>query len=133
MADDAYTDAHAMVPTHTPGQVRGLWATVLVAPIASLGDLQAGYTLALFACTRGLPLLPLASTVVAIVCVAAALWYAHGFEGLRPAQARGVDVGDTQPASNGWIALVAIGLNLMALLVILAMAVPRLVLDPCWR
>lgn len=128
-----YETSHPMLPVPTPRQVRGLWASLLTAPIAVLGDLQAGYTLALFACSRELPWLPLVSTFVALVAAGGATWYAHAFGGDGLARRGGVAPAASEPASNGWVARLAVALNLMAALVVLAMAVPRLVLDPCWR
>jgi len=122
-----------MLPVPTPTQVRWLWASVLAAPLVALGDLQVGYTLALFACSRGLRWLPLLSTGVALITIAGACWYARGFCDRGLSTRRGVAPADAEPTSNGWVALVALALNLMAALVVLAMAVPRLVLDPCWR
>lgn len=128
-----YEPSHPMQPVPTPHQVRLLWASVLAAPVVALGDLQAGYTLALLACSRGLRWLPLVSTLVALAASAAAIWYAHAFGGHGPERRRGVSPADGEPTSNGWVAVVAVSLNLMTILVVLAMAVPRLVLDPCWR
>lgn len=128
-----FEQSHPMVPVPTPRQVRLLWASVVAAPVVALGDLQAGYTLALFACSRSMRWLPLVSTVLALATAAAAVWYAHAFGGHGLSRLRGARPADAEPASNGWVALVAVALNLMATVVVLAMAVPRLVLDPCWR
>lgn len=129
-----YETSHPMLPVPTPRQVRGLWGSVLTAPVVLLGDLQAGYILALFACSRHeVWWLPLMSTLVAVGAAGWATWYAHGFGADGLARRGGVAPADAEPTSNGWVALLAVGLNLMAALVVLAMAVPRLVLDPCWR
>ncbi len=139
----AYESTHASTPMPTPRQSRLVWAAVLTAPLASLGDLQAGYTLALFACSRSARYLPLASTAMATLWVLAAIWYAGRFDSAREQPARGAmaryarlyeaAAGPSRGGPMGWVAVVAVVLNLMALLVVLAMAIPRVVLDPCWR
>lgn len=122
-----------MLPVPTPRQVRLLWACVVAAPVVALGDLQAGYTLVLFACSRSLRWLPLTSTAVALAIAATAAWYASAFGRRGVATGTHAVPGAAEPGSNGWVAVMALGLNLMAALVVLAMAVPRLGLDPCWR
>ncbi len=139
----ACESSHASTPMHTPRQAILVWAAVVTAPAASLGDLQAGYTLTLFACSRGLHFLPLVSTAIALVWVASAILYASRFDSAEEKPPRQpfagyarmyeAAAGQATAGPMGWVAFLAVGLNAAALLVIVGMAIPRLMLDPCWR
>jgi hypothetical protein len=105
-----------------------LWSALLAGPIAWGLNLQIGYALVKWACSRGQPLV---LTLVAVVALAVALWGIwigwSCLTQLRTADEAGGRVIDR----SYFMAVVAIGLNILLAFLILTSAYHPLFLSPC--
>jgi hypothetical protein len=111
------------------GEVRALWAGLLLPPIAFLIDLEAAYALVPAACSsrNGLPV-----HLVHLVCLALALF--GGITAWRWWKLQGAiwpGVEGTPLARSRFMAGLGVLVGGFFVLVILAMWIPSFVLDPC--
>jgi hypothetical protein len=107
----------------TGRRLAALYAGLLAGPIAWLISLEAGYGLSYKACAARATAFLLAATLAPLIIIAVAAWAVHRTE---PASAPDYDA--RWPV---WMARAGLMLCAFFALVILANAVPTLVLDPC--
>lgn len=106
-----------------------LWTSMLAGPAAWSLNLQVGYALVKWACSRGQELL---LTIVATATFAVALAGAYlGWSCLQKVRGAAIAQGGTVVDRSYFLAVVAVGLDLLLALLIALSAFPQLVLSPC--
>jgi hypothetical protein len=110
-----------------------LWFAAFAGQVAWLFDMEIGYLLVYWACgtkqTWVLPLLTAVAFVIALTAFAVSLVSSRGALATGP-HADDTDATDSEGLAR-FLGLAGVALNGIAMLVILAMGVPRLMLDPC--
>jgi hypothetical protein len=105
-----------------------LWTSMLAGPLAFGLNLQVGYALVKWACSREQEFLLVLVAVLALGTAAGGAWLGWScLTKLRDADEQGGRLIDR----SYFMAVVAIGLNLLLMLQILASAFPTIVLSPC--
>jgi hypothetical protein len=106
-----------------------LWTSMLAGPVAFAFNLQVGYALVKWACSREQEFL---LTLVAAIAFGLAGWGAWlGWTCLVKVRGAAEEQGGRQIDRSYFMALIAIGLNLLLALWIVTSAFPQLVLSPC--
>jgi hypothetical protein len=106
-----------------------LWASMLAGPIAFGFNLQVGYALVKWACSREQGFL---LTAVAVLALAFAAWGAWlGWTLLAKVRDAADEQGGRLIDRSYFMAVVAIGLNVLLALLIAVSAIPQAVLSPC--
>jgi hypothetical protein len=126
--------AHDIQPEHERGYWEHgglllLWTAMLAGPIAGALNLQLGYALVKWACATGRTSVLIVMTfgTLAIAIVGAAL----GWWSLEKIGAAANEQGGRTTDRSYFLAMVAIGFNLLLALLTLFWAVPPFVLSPC--
>lgn len=106
-----------------------LWTSMLSGPLAFALNHQVGYALVKWACSREQRFL---LTLVAVVTFGLAMWGAYlGWTCLAQVKDAADDRGGTPVDRSYFMALVAIGLDLLIALLIVLTAFPQYILSPC--
>ena len=110
-----------------------LWFAVLCGPLAAFADEQVEYFLVAWSCGKFDPvsriLLHAVPLSLIVLCAAAALvaWKAR----TTPTDASEEHIADADRSRRGFMALLALGLNLLGVVVILSQWIPVFYLSPC--
>ena len=111
-----------------PAPKFALWYGILAAPIAWMADQQLSYSLVAHSCSTGHHYLMLAiSTISFLIALSGALVAASNLGRTRDASIDGGSVADR----SRFMSILGIGASLGWAMVIIAMAVPRVMLTPC--
>jgi hypothetical protein len=105
---------------------RALWFAILVGPLVWLGYLEAAYAVVASACAGGRGVLVPAGAVAAAMVVAAGAVVAR-----RSLAAVPVDARDAMAERTRFLAVLGLWMSVLFIFVIVATAVPSLVLPPC--
>jgi len=105
-----------------------LWTAMLAGPVAFALNHQVGYALVKWACSREQRFV---LTLVSLICFALALWGAYIGWGCLAQVRDADDRGGTLVDRSYFMALVAIGLDLLLGLLIVLTAFPQFILSPC--
>lgn len=105
-----------------------LWYGILIGPLAWMADQQISYSLVAHSCSTGHHYLMLAiSTISLLFAVSGVVVAAMNFSRTRQATIEGGSVEDR----SRFMSILGIGASLGWAIVIIAMAVPRVMLTPC--
>lgn len=118
----------------TPGRLAVRWAGVFVAPLAWAALLETNYSMSYVACEQGRTWMLHLATAIAMVLIAAAAF--GTWRVLPPPVEESAASTASQPertalARARFVSYAAFGLSLWFALVILAMEVPAVLLQPC--
>lgn len=106
-----------------------LWASMLAGPLAFAVNLQVGYALVKWACSREQEFV---LGLVALIALATTAWGAWlGWSSLAKVRDAADEQGGRHIDRSYFMAVIAIGLNLILALQIAASAFPVFVLSPC--
>jgi hypothetical protein len=106
-----------------------LWASVLLAPTALMIDFGVGYPLVKWACANGQKAVLVSISSASLLTTAIGVWLGSSL--LQRLRGIATDHGGRQVDRSYFLAILGISLNILAALVILAAAIPQLILNPC--
>jgi len=106
-----------------------LWIGFLLGPVAFLSDLQLSYSLVRYSCDAHRQWVLYIVTPVALGLTAVSIW--AGWKALLMLPKRSDLEGDSVFDRSRFMAYVAIMMSLLSGLVIIAMAIPRYIVNPC--
>ena len=106
-----------------------LWTSMLAGPLAFALNLQVGYALVKWACSREQEFLLVVVALLAVATAAGGAWL--GWSCLVKVRDGANEQGGRLVDRSYFMAVVAIGLNLLLMLQIVTSAVPTIVLSPC--
>jgi hypothetical protein len=106
-----------------------LWASVLLAPSALILDLGIGYPLVKWTCANGASGVLVLISAASLLTTAAGVWLGSSL--LQRLRGIATDDGGRQVDRSYFLAVLGIGLNILSALVILAAAIPQLIVNPC--
>ena len=114
--------------SHAPG-ISALWTGILAGPIAWAIDLTASYAIVKWTCSSQHTIVLHLITLGALLMIAAGA--AASFTALQRVPEQAIDDGPRPFDRGRFMALLGLLLSAMFALVVVASAVPRLVLDAC--
>jgi hypothetical protein len=106
-----------------------LWAALLLAPAALMLDLGLGYPLVKWACATGYTSVLVSISSASLLTTGLGVWLGSSL--LQRLRGIARDDGGSQVDRSYFLALVGIGMNVLAALAIIAAAIPQLILSPC--
>lgn len=122
--------AETASPAAEPAAPAWTWLLQIASPTVWLIDLQASYVLVYWACSAGSGLLLLVISAFALLAECAIALFAWRIYRNH----RSIEQTDSAvPQQGSFLALLALLQGVLFILLVLATAIPRVVLDPCAR